>query len=236
MELAGAGHSRLLNALSASGVPALGSRHPGRSGLLCSNLTARPVSREPTMAIVEAEYSSATADAATESADGNGWTWDISPAFVSEVTNKNVAGGYIETRYASRAISYDLTTPRTVTSRVTTRHRVEVERPAFTLRFTKEVTWPLSDVIYYNGAVNAAAWQGQPRDAFRCQVSSGRGRNGDRTTTLEFQYNPVGWQPVFYYFDPTTGRIPQDVTDDNGIDTAQVYERRDFNRLGLPRV
>lgn len=232
-ELSGPPSARLVNAVLASGVPRVGDPHPVRPTARVVDVTARP-GGDSSVALVDVTYRTAVAGAA--GAYGS-WQVDLVQSFVTEVTTTNINGTPLRTTYSFPTTTYDAgtTQARTVTSSSTRRHRVEVQRPTVTLRFTREqASLPLAFAKRFYGHVNGDAFQGEPSDRWLCSIASAGQGNGLVRVTYEFAYNASGWQPQLTFTDG--GVIPDGVTKTNGIETELVYPRASFAQLGLPAV
>lgn len=216
-ELTGAAGARLAQAVDTSAIPRIGSVHPYVAGLSVTRVTARATS-DPSIAIVDVDYAQIGAAAA----GGTATDIAIQSDFISEVTVRDINGVLMRTAYAVSG-GFQVQT-----------HRVSVERPTFSLVFSRiEAAVPLAKVLAFSGKVNAGRFQGQPADTFLCRIGSNQ-TNGGHRVSYTFTHNAKGWQADLTH--QVDGVIPTNVSPINGESTAQVYERADFGRLALPSL
>lgn len=232
--LGGAASHILVDATRVSGMPRLGDAHPALPAARVTQIAARPGT---TVGVVMVDVSYASTQPAAGAATVGGWTWDLAQSFITEQTIRNVSGGFLRTSFSFVQSTTDAGdgTQRWITTTGERRHRAEVQRPTISLRFHQNTaSFSLAQALRYKGAVNGGTFQGQPADRWLCSVNATGQEDGTHRVTFEFAFKDDGWQPEFFYSD--NGVIPEGVTDSNGISTAQLYRRADFNAIGLPRV
>jgi len=238
-ELTGPGEQRLSLAASAPGVPQVGTAHRHEPGIFVSELRARFAGADPSIALVDVTYAPPDGAAASGAGTG-GWLVEIQSDLLTEETVRDVQGRLMGTAYSQRlqltsggGIGGAAPTFGSVTSRFT--HRVEVQRPTWSLVFSRDLgAFPLAQARAFAGKVNAGTFQREPVDTWLCAVSSAQQPSGAHRVRFTFTFNASGWQPELTHRE--AGVIPADVRFGNGLNRVQVYARADFNALGLPQV
>ena len=151
----------------------------------------------------------------------------------TEETITDVNGNRIETTYFLAPVPAVADRFRPVSQRQA--HRIEVQRPTFSVQFSRiERAPPLSAARYYSGRVNSTTFLSEPRDRWLCNVDSSQESDNAHRVRYTFTLNATGWQATIVH--STSGLIPTDVTGANGIQTAQVYNRANFGALRLPAI
>lgn len=218
-ELGGSAPSRLPAAVFAPGIPRRGDAHPSESGLTVERVTARATS-DPEIALVTVDYASRGADSDTPGNEG--LTITVRGDLITEETIKNVDGDLMQTTYVGiGSIAFQT-------------HRVEVQRPSFSLVFSRiEDDSALALAYRYAGKVNSGSFQGAGEDRWLCTLESDSQEDGRHRVRYTFTYNNQGWQARLTA--AVNGLIPLDASLQNGgIRIEQVYERENFNVFGLP--
>jgi len=232
-ELAGGASRRLADAAVASGVPRVGEKHPVLASAVVTAVRAR-ASSDPTIAYVDVEYETPSSGDAGIA----GWRVEILSDLITETTTTDVNGRLMGTTY-TRSIQLNsggLTSPPSwgsITTRLT--HQVEVQRPTFSLVFTRRVAgFPFATARRFAGVVNASTFQGEPADRWLANVESVQQDDGTHRVRITATFNRSGWQARLTHREQ--GIVPADVRTGNGLDQVQVYAREDFGALGLPSV
>lgn len=117
---------------------------------------------------------------------------------------------------------------------------VSVMMPHSTLRFERvEFTnQPGGIARDYVGFVNESTWQSGVAGTWMC-VSITFDLIDNTTSPFkylmryEFQYNPIGWQPIVVAIDPTTGEVLNPLVDNVSKKTVDWYPEADFDDLNL---
>ncbi len=228
-ELGGAASGRLLAAAQASGIPRVGDAHPILGGTVrVSEVNARATG-DPAMAMVEVVYAPPST---VIGRDGQGVEVQIVSDLITEETIYDVNGVLMATSYTVKLqlSSFPGSWGSLTTQQV---HRVEVQRPTFALVFSRiEPRAPRQLAALYAGTVNQGRFQGEDVDKWLCNVESSQESASAHRVRYSFTLNRRGWQAVITH--QSNGIIPTNVSSTNGVRTEQVYERRDFNALGLP--
>lgn len=88
--------------------------------------------------------------------------------------------------------------------------------------------------LKYDEAINSTTFAGFPAGTFYATVSAEKVLSGaEYDITYEFRRNRDGWDPTVFASDPATNAPLPDLLKGQGIKTPEVYERLDFNQLGL---
>lgn len=98
----------------------------------------------------------------------------------------------------------------------------------------------------YVGKCNSVGWKGFAVYTWLCTAITGVSADGGITwtTTLRFQYkrgDPItpsttvfyGWATWIYFIDPLSGKPPSDIVEFEGYKSYDLYEKIDFNQLGI---
>lgn len=229
-ELRGAAFSKLIDAAEAPGVPRKAQPHPTRAGLSVIDVTARPHDDDPELALVEVYYANPASSAG--GGDSGGVRVSVGSDLLTEITIHDVNGRLMSTQYrfVTQISSF---TGGTSQSSLNNVHRVEVQRPTFSLRFTRRESANARDLARrYSGTTNLGQFQGEPTDRYLCNVESTQVSDGQHDVTYSFLHNPKGWQSIVYT--RRDGAVPVDVTPGNGVAVYQVYRRESFGAFGLP--
>ena len=114
-------------------------------------------------------------------------------------------------------------------------HRIEVQRPTFTVQYSRTETAPPLDLsLAYSGKVNSGYFLKQGADRWLCNVESSQNSANEHRVRYSFTLNRGGWQALIAH--NSAGIIPATATTNNGIRSAQVYERVNFAALRLPAL
>lgn len=253
----GTNAEREWDALSASGVPAIGDALGSTAPL--SNVTlvrrsVRPASKGSTHQMeVVLEYSSrrlAIADPDDETLP----TYESGTVLQTFSTNQDVNGNKVVLQYTYPS-DYAIN-PDDAGKTITTGATFDVQRPATTevMRRVEVGIDPEPLAEAYVGKVNNATWLNRAPGVWLCTGITGTSRDAGVTWEMEytFQKNSDGWNNRKVVIeDPNTGRPPPDVVADSGISaatglpgnpsledsiglkTVQSYETADFDILQL---
>jgi len=212
--------------LSLSQIPQIGEQHPRRPDLVVLDRDVSMSIPDPNAVLVTVNYGP------PDALSGGGRVGDVTRSLraelITEETTTDVDGQKMITRYVNRATL--ISTTFSVTTLV---HRVQVQRPSFSLVWERiEGGLPTSRAFAASGKVNARTWQGKPADTWLMAISSTQDHANRFRTSYTATYLEQGWQAVLNHTEG--GLIPIDVDKRNGVHQYQVYERYDFARLGLP--
>lgn len=238
-ELTGAASHRMYLATQASGIPRVGDAHPALTTLRCSDVTARPTS-DPAWATVDAIYSIPSGIAG--GADGLGSiTTSLQSDLITQETTFDANGQTIVTAYTfvtsggTEIVAGTIRPAAATVSTIRRVHRVEVQRPTFSISFERvENVLPLSVARTYSGTVNAGTFQGETSAKWLCNVEATQAGGGLFRVRYLFTLNRDTWRARVTH--SSGGEIPDDVTTANGVATYDVYPLRNFNGLGLPGI
>jgi len=235
-ELVGADFARLVSAAKASGLPQKGEPHPALSGVRVLDVTARPTN-DPSIAIVDVDYGVPSASDISSSSDGA--EVSITASLITEETTRDIFGNFLRTTWTFRFSTADPGDPdgnrsiqeATLSSNI---HRLEVQVPTFSVQFTRiEKSPPLALTRKFSGKVNSGAFLNESQDAWLCTISSTQQGPNEHRVVYSFTFNRRGWQAILTH--TVDGVIPEDLTAD-GVQVKQVYSRRNFSSLGLPKI
>ena len=228
-ELSGAASNRLAQAARASGIPQVGQAHPSVPGIVVQDVRASATS-DPTVATVDVSYG--VPSTTTSAIGGRGIEISIVADLYTEETIIDVNGNRIETTYFGTSASGGGSFSTSVTRQA---HRIEVQRPTFSVQFSRlESAPPLDLARFYSGRVNNGAFLNEPADRWLCNVESSQESDRVHRVRYTFTLNTIGWQAQITH--STNGIIPTDLSSANGIRTAQVYHRANFGALRLPSI
>lgn len=226
-ELSGAPAHRLAEAATTSGVPRVGDAHPSIASVLVSDVRAS-ATNDPKIAIVEVTYG---VPQASDSANSGGIDIAILSDLYTEETITDVNGEGIYTTFFSTSASSGSFS----TTLETQTHRIEVQRPTFSVQFSRiEDAPPLAKARAYAGKVNAGLFLSEPADRWLCNVESYQESAERHRVRYTFTLNPDGWQAKIFH--STAGIVPATASIVNGIRNVQVYKRTSFSPLRLPSV
>lgn len=108
--------------------------------------------------------------------------------------------------------------------------------PEATARYRRtELGSPLVKATQYVGRVNSGTFLGLSAGYWLCTSIVGRSDDGGYSfdVNYEFQVRQDGWAQKLVYINPDTGLPPEDIVDEVGAKTIDVYEDIDFDDLDL---
>ncbi len=109
--------------------------------------------------------------------------------------------------------------------------------PNTTISITRrEFVSPGTKARNYVGKVNSSGWgldSGAQARTWLCTGITGRSIDGGETyeVNYQFQYRAETWDETLVYIDPTTGRPPNGVSDEDGINSYIIYQTTNFNNI-----
>jgi hypothetical protein len=231
-ELAGASFARLASAAQAGGLPRVGEAHPVRGDMRVLDVTARAEGGDPGRALVDVQYG--TPSTSGGGVGTGGVEISLQSDLITEETITDIEGNFIRTSYSFSVTLSSLPGGSQRSTSIKT-HRVEVQRPTFSLIFQRqESRAPLALAQQFAGTVNTGMFQGLQRDRWLLNIESSQDGDGRHLVRYAFTLNRNGWQARVTHQE--NGLIPDDISQTTGRRIYQVYPRANFNRLGLPAV
>ena len=226
---------RVADALSATGIPALGDAHGTLTTMYATDIAAQMVG--PTQARVTVTYTvpdlrtqlrlgkitkivswkSATTTRET-GLDSSGAVMDI--AYNGHIWTRSSAGLISET-----ATDYDIFSVA----------RAEVVDAVAVVTYTKwTASVSASNITTYVGKVNDATWSTYAAKTFLCSGVTYEPDIGGGFLTYELQYNPSTWQFEARSIQTWGGFNvePPEIAAENGIEYYDVYGTADFSGIG----
>lgn len=236
--MSGAGANRLYRALTSSIVvsstgermPRYGDPHPAVPGIICLSRTAR-LANDKGHCEVFLDYG--VPDVLTSDPSDTAPPQIEVGATVQEVdTGLDVNGTVMSVVYNPPLAPGEVGPAIPVTQTGTVRKQI----PSVYFRFRRrEPNSPGDKAKFYVGTMNATTVFNDPPKFWLCTgitgTSSDFGASYD--VTYEFLRNDETWDAVVAYVDPTTGRIPADVTFVNGLSRFVVYKTTNFYDLNI---
>jgi hypothetical protein len=145
---------------------------------------------------------------------------EVGASVIQVETNKNAAGNVMSVQYGG-------STQGGLVSKFVPQTTISVTR--------REFGSPGSKARNYVGKVNSSGWSLDPGAQARtwlCTSINGRSiGGGGYEVNYQFQYRDETWDETIVYMDPETGRPPNDVSDEEGINTYIVYQTTNFNNV-----
>ena len=228
-DLTGSPAGRAPDATMAPGVPRWMAAHPTKPNLRAVGFRSVPVENQPSTFNVIVRY---RVPRAAESGIGAAPTINVSTTTISEEVVRDINGDLMQLKYVSRVAAGVGGSSVSVTTQT---HRVQVQRPTFTVQFSRtEGSNAFATALEYSGTVNLRTWQGQPRASWLMNIASSDNGDGTHRFTYSAVYNPTTWQAEIRV--AVNGRLPETATVGNGIEFRDVYDLADFGPLGLPRI
>lgn len=233
--LSESGQAKFEEALSVTGMPACGDRHPTIADLLVDERSVTMTG--PSTAEVRLTYR-AVLDTDMSTEDG---TLSLSaPQITVGTTVRQVETNHgvneipLDVGYANYKLFGDTQENQTATA--------SVYLPVPTLTVTRrESGCPAWKSRIYSGTVNSGAWSLDPEAEARqwlCLSITGTS-NGDGTYEVTYQFEYAGAGTTTGNWDTevrwrgSNGKIPTDLVDGTGIITFVMYTEKDFNALNL---
>jgi len=211
----GSGQAKLANALSASGMPGIGSGHPAFANLALEERAPEAIGTDT----VKVRLIYRRSDPPSDPASG---TIEVGASLNQQQTDRDYAGDLITVTHAD----------------IVQGGIVNVLRPQVTItRTRKELSSPGAKAKTYVGKLNSGAWSLDPGASARQWLCTGiTGRSDDNGASYEvtytFQYDENAWWEKVVWIDPATGRPPNPL-DATGEKTVQLYDEVDFSQLQL---
>lgn len=229
--LAGDRARRAVDALTASGLPAIHEPHPFVGNLFV---------RTKTVEFLDQEQARVTVTYDGPPQEGN-TSQDLPKISVGSAvqavdTNKDVDGATMTVSFLDPAAAAG-TAPDVQGG------TVSVQVPVVSLAFEViEVEAPVAKAVLFGGTINSSEIWGFPAGTLLCTGITGQSDDGGRTyqVSYQFQFSQTGWDAVVYWIDPATGRPSPDSepyttekAEGNGWRRYVIYRSRDFHELGL---
>lgn len=238
--------AQMNNALSVSGVPALGAAWPEDASVVVVNRSVSPVAGE-TVLDVRVDYETPSSDSDNPLIDTTGV-----PRFRSGVVEDQTwfdkDGNYMFLLYHGTVQDFwpdtfftgagNFGTPANPVNQLV---QAEVMRPQFGFELTKRwlgasgYSTALGHATSYIGRVNSSQWNGTinlaPRTALCTDVELEVVNSGEYHARYSFEYRPETWDFVGVY--KIWGRPPENLNTPpgNGTSAFEVYDSAEFNSL-----
>lgn len=232
-DLDGSAAERLCKALSAPGLPAIGSPHPVAAGAVLESIELVNVDVDNGVARVALNYATPSADN-TGGAGGRGGVRMLNIEFfastLTERTSEDAAGHPMINFYrgpvlggAGAAISLELA-----------RELVEADvfRPQLGVRIQHErPELPRALAPRMIGSTNADQWSGYPPGTWLCIAFSADNREGPWLCSFEALYRPSGW--TLRHQVRINGIPLERAVLGNGVQVFNIYAPQPWRELGI---
>lgn len=225
--LAGVDSARLINAMITSGIPQYGDPHPFVPDIQVTSVTAEPLSNSGQSARVSVMYSEPSEDDLLETGQ-NQETVELSTNLADEETFFDVDGNLLIAEWRA--------TPNFATPQLIKYGSTNVERPQMRVTLTRiEPAPPKEAISKYLGKLNLSEWSGFPAGTWLCSGINAREDRGEYKVDYSFVYRAEGWKvEIIIGLTAEQGNeAPIDVDIGNGFARYEVYDRANFNELGL---
>ena len=215
--------AQLMDALSASGIPAFGAACTvtGLTDLRVVERTVEPLDRSGAKCRVTVIYRKPTEDQRPDPTNDDETPVKTITASLSSVkTNLDHAGNPI------------IVTHNGVPQGV----EIEKQMPTIVMRYRRRETQrPFTRALNHVGKTNNSSFEGRPARTVLCTSITGESRDGGVTYDVdyEFQYLPETWDVQVFWIDKTTGRPPDNLVAGVGYKTVQVYPTANHAGLSL---
>lgn len=219
----------LFDALDAAGVPAIGSSPTGYGNLVL-------VRRNPTLVPDNKSSVNVTLEYVSKRDAGYDFTFSGGGSLRQITTSIDLAGNDL---YVTHTFPVD-PNPDYSEQTLSQGGQAQVLMPDVDLQATGILAedYPHRLVAYWEGAINSTTWIGSaPYTWMVVNVTFNPHDMGATPKTWEFtfqfQFNnePYGWRPRYYFIDPRTARQPINLVEGEGKKTLVWYSARDFNTL-----
>lgn len=219
----------LQEALSASGVPALGDKAPGNTNLAVHQRSVDMLQDSTTKARVTIDYKT-VADYA------NSFLFSGGSSIQQKQTDVDRLGNRIQLSWTYPA---DYPDEKLRGQVYTTAINESVTVPHLTMTATGSlyVDYPNEIALDWINKVNSTFWAGAPPYYWLCTACNFRGRDVGlgRAHLWEFdwtfEFNPDSWYVTAKIHDPQTGTVPDDVVEGTGTKLVDWYVFKDFNSI-----
>jgi len=224
-ELGGSNTGRLYQALIAQGIPRVGDPHPDIPGIKVLSVKSEPLERQPNQARVQVTYGVEETKTDPES-EANGITSiEVDATALAEETQVDINGEFMVNKYTSWQTGGSFL-------QACIPVRVSVYRPQMTVRIKQKAqSLPKAKIQQYLGTVNADPWSGYPAGTWLCTALNASFSKGRWDIDYNFIYRENGWQVVDLI--QINGRIPEDVSEGNGIARFNVYRAVPWSQIGV---
>lgn len=227
----GTGHTKILNAMNTSGVPALGTQHP--SGADCYLREAIPTaidSDKVSIRLIYADPTNMSYRQQLNTIEVGGTLSQVPTIYdrlgVAMYTTYTYPADYeFNDKFKSVTVSQGGTANKFIPEHTIIKRRLEYANPS-----------PLA--IDFVGTVNMAGWNlatSALEGTWMCTGIVGRSNDGEVSwiVTYSFQYRFDTWATEMKFIDPHTGKEPPDLVLNTGIKYYELYTIMNFNLLGL---
>jgi hypothetical protein len=224
--LSGSGLDMLYNALQHGSVPRKGATAQGVPGMQVVSRIARPNGVSGARVTVRYETPAADRSAATV----GDVTVRVTTETITEETIYDQDGRIMKTKFAG-FVTIGAVTAYEVSTQI---HRVSVQRPTFSVQFTRnERAIAFAKALDFSSTVNSSPWQGRAALTWLMRIDSEQIEEDLHRVTYSAVYHPKTWLAEIRH--TVSGRIPNTVQDNNGLERRPVYDEANFARIGLPR-
>jgi len=222
--LSGSKAARIVNALSAPGLPAYGTPHPNAPGSLLQTIEAEPVNGNDAVLRLRLLYApraiAAQSQVNQQNTPGAVTGVRFQGVSVQEQTNEDRFGVRMINRY---------TGPEGIVSELVT---VQLNVPRLQVSISKNLTSaPKAQATNFIGRTNSAPWSGYAPRTWLCTDIQSQQRDGLWRTDFTFLYRPETWDTEHVL--KINGVTPSLSRPGNGVAQYQNYENANFNTLGV---
>ncbi len=228
--LTGNPSAKLARALFAAGVPRRGDPHPSIPELVCVNRAAETLDLDyvnVTLTYKPPEFED------KEPNDSRPPQIRVGTTTQGSTTEIDIKGKPIQVKHTfKKKNGIDVVDPKTT---------IQIQEVAFQLPVTiaelsrREFRDPTGKSIQFVGKVNRLTFFGGAKRIWLCTAIEGISDDGGLSYQVNyvFQRNPETWDANVIMIDDETGRPPEDLVDDEGRKSYQIYKEVDFRKLRL---
>ena len=228
---------RLINALSAGGVPQTGQSHSSTSDIQVDDASAALADSDPNKVIVTVTYRRPVVD-------GNSITNDKGPGGATEVdygvlevwTTSTETETGVDIDGKQITVSHTYTKGDRAGTTVTQGANLAVQVPQSGFRLTRiEDASPLENAARFVGFTNISQWNGYKRKMVLCVGIDGRTSDGGLTYEVSYNFavDIDSWVQTVMFVDPETGTRPDDLVPFESLKYYEVYPSADFSGLNI---
>lgn len=216
--------------LEQPGIPRFGDAYSAqRPDLLVNDVQAEPLGLGHAQITVSYAAADEVASAFGERALGDSQV-ELATESLTEETIFDVNGVRLVTRYIA-GLAFGI--GGSAAAVVTQTHRVQLQRQAKVVIVTRLEGDPPWDWFFeFNGKVNSVPFLRRPARHWLLDLSSAPAGDGRHDVRYRFVLSDSSWDAELRHV--SSGFVPNDASDGNGIERRPMYETADFARLALP--
>lgn len=235
--LTGDAAKRGIDALNVSGIPKYGDLYPGTAKCAAVDISAAPSKTSVGNFKVLVQYKDVTAKGGKPD-DKAKATIRVIARTIEVETEKDVEGEPLKVEYIQKNEQMLDGSLQTIQTIRTYTGRARFHLPVIGFRFErKEGQAPTAKASAYLGRVNKGLFLGYPSRMLLVTELSGVSHDGGETYQVAYEImvgaKSTGWDSQQRYIDELTGKVPDDVSDGNGLGSFQIYEEVDFGGMNL---